>query len=166
MITIMYKYIYNMPYCNEGCSKCCLTLSGINIDLLYQPEIMQDVREVIEIEKSTKTKYAVYYTDNDLIKNFNNNTVCEMFKERAKKHITNIMFKHCIRFYAEYTLPFNIKNKIFHKAYVASKEKETNIEDELKIVYDNLSEIQLIEIAYYSLLTSYVINYNYLITEN
>ena len=59
-----------MPYCNEECSKCCLTLSGINIDLLYQPDIMQDIREVIEIEKFTKTKYAVYYTDNDLIKNF------------------------------------------------------------------------------------------------
>ena len=57
-----------MPYCNEGCSKCCLTLSGINIDLLYQPDIMQDIREVIEIEKSTKSTYAVYYTDNDLIK--------------------------------------------------------------------------------------------------
>tara|TARA_X000000368_G_C22941784_1_gene672518 strand:+ start:442 stop:909 length:468 start_codon:yes stop_codon:yes gene_type:complete len=152
-----------MPYCNEGCSKCCLTLSGINIDLLYQPDIMQDIREVIEIEKSTKSTYAVYYTDNDLIKKFNNNTVCQMFKERAKKHITSAMFKHCIRFYAEYALPFDIKNKIFHKAYAASKEKETNIEDELEIVYDNLSESELTDIAYYTLLTSYVINYNYLI---
>ena len=163
MITLLFTCNKMSNYCNEECTKCCLTLSGINIDLLYQPEIMQDIREVINIEKSTKTKYAIYYSDNELIKNFNNQNVSKMFRERAKNHITNITFKHCIRFYAEYSLPFNTKNNIFNKAYIASKENNTNIEDELKVVYDNLSESELLDIAYYTLVTSYMINYNYLI---
>lgn len=121
-------------------------------------EIIFDINKLNEYENISKTNYSVYYEDNILLNLINNKYIINQIILKSQNYINNKNFIKNIKFYTIKFASFDFKQTIFKNSYQMSIDKEISIDDSLDIYYNNISNEDIIKIAYFTLISYYIIN--------
>jgi hypothetical protein len=121
-------------------------------------EIIFDINKLNEYENISKTNYSVYYEDNILLNLINNKYIINQIILKSQNYINNKNFIKNIKFYTIKFASFDFKQTILKNSYQMSIDKEISIDDSFDIYYNNISNEDIIKIAYFTLISYYIIN--------
>jgi len=128
---------------------------------LKNKKIINDITQLDNFDNLNKTYYTNYFKDNLLLKLLDNETILNEIKLKSHSYINNKEFIYYIEKYVKKYTPLDFKQNIFNIVYNNSIENNTDIDIEISIYYKNISNENIINIAYYTLVTYYVIK-NYI----
>tara|TARA_Y100000389_G_scaffold7526_1_gene7225 strand:+ start:362 stop:745 length:384 start_codon:yes stop_codon:yes gene_type:complete len=121
-------------------------------------QIIIDINKINQYENLSKTIYSIYYEDNKLIKLVNDKNILNIINLKSLNYIHNKNFIKNIEKYTTKYTSFEFKQTIIKNAYKMSVDNGISIDESLKIYYKNISEDDILKIAYYTLISYYFIN--------
>lgn len=121
-------------------------------------QIIIDIDKLNQYENLSKTIYSIYYQDNKLIKLVNDKNILNIINLKSFNYIHNKNFINNIQKYTTKYASFEFKQIIIKNAYKMAVDKGISIDESLKIYYKNISKDDIIKIAYYTLISYYIIN--------
>jgi len=121
-------------------------------------QIIIDINKLNQYENLSKTIYSIYYEDNKLIKLVNDKNILNLINLKSLNYIHNKNFINNIEKYTTKYTSFEFKQIIIKNAYKMAVDKGISIDESLKIYYKNISEDDILKIAYYTLISYYFIN--------
>ena len=121
-------------------------------------QIIIDINKINQYENLSKTIYSIYYEDNKLIKLVNDKNILNIINLKSLNYIHNKNFIKNIEKYTTKYTSSEFKQTIIKNAYKMSVDNGISIDESLKIYYKNISEDDILKIAYYTLISYYFIN--------
>lgn len=137
-------------------------LEGVFINMLYRSNIHSKVYDIINMNNTIRNSFPVYNYETNYINQLNDDCIKYHLWESSNDFYNNKEFRDFIRKHVEYYSPRYIKYEFFKKAYINSIDNKSDIDAELNILYENVSEEDTRNIAYFSLIASYVNSVNFL----
>ena len=128
---------------------------------LKNKEIINDITQLNNFDNLNKTYYTNYFKDNLLLNLLDNQTILNEIRLKSHYYINNKEFIYYIEEYVKKYAPLDFKQNIFNIVYNNSIQNNTDIDIEISIYFKNISNENIINIAYYTLVTFYVIK-NYI----
>jgi hypothetical protein len=124
-------------------------------------EITNDITYLHLFDNFNNNIYVDYFKENLLLNLVDNNTILSEIKTKSLKYVNNKLFKKDITTYFLKYASLDFKQTIFNNAYNNSINNNSSIDSELLLYFDNISNEDIVKIAYFTLITFYVIK-NYI----
>ena len=122
---------------------------------IYNTNVLQDVKDIVDFEKYILENYPIYLQDNLLIKNIDDDIKNHIWIRIG--HVDLNSFDNKIRKISEQFLPKKKKFSIIYSAYKLSKNNNSTIDEELEKYYNDVDHYFLKDLAYYMTLTQYAL---------